>query len=126
LPLLSVPYTLLLILLKVIGQAFIQGSLFSYVFIFSLSSSLSSAIVMLLIHRIFTKGFSLVGISVMGALASNVCQVFLAVYLVFGTNGWLIAPFLLAVGLVSSVLLGLFAQNFVQSSLWFRRVVRGT
>ena len=111
---------LLLILLKVLGQATIQGSIFSYVFLFSLAGSLSSGILMMLCSRLLGKRISLIGISVMGALASNLTQILIAVLLLFGESGWLIAPPLLAIGLISSSLLGVFAEEFRARSRWFK------
>ena len=120
LPLLPVPYLLLLILLRVLGQALIQGSLFSYIFLFSLTGSVTSGLVMLLLYKTLKRGMSLVGISILGALASNLSQSFLAVHLVFGESGWLVAPLLMGIGLGSSVLLGIFAQKFSGSSEWVK------
>jgi uncharacterized membrane protein len=42
-----------------------------------------------------------VGISILGALASNLVQLTLARWLAFGRSAWLIAPPFLLVGLVS-------------------------
>jgi heptaprenyl diphosphate synthase len=126
LPYLPVPSLLLLVLLKVLGQALVQGSLYSYVFLFSLSGSFASGTVMILLSRLAGRSISLIGISVMGALASNACQTLLAVFLVFGKNGWLIAPILMGVGLASSLLLGLFAEKFVRTSRWVKETLIGT
>ena len=119
---LPVPSILLLILLKVLGQALIQGSLFSYVFLFSLAGSLASGAVMIALSRSTGKHMSLIGISIGGAMASNFCQILLAVALVFGSNGWLIAPPLLGIGLISSGLLGYFAETFIRKSRWVREL----
>ena len=123
---LTIPSFLLLILMKVLGQAFIQGTFFSYVFLFSFISSFASGIVMLVVARLFKKSISLFGISIMGALASNLSQIMLAVHLMFGENSWIIAPPILAIGLVSSSLLGLFARNFYNKSIWVRKILANT
>ena len=81
------PHILLLILLKVLGQALLHGSLFSYIFLFSLSGSLASGLAMLACSRVFGRQLSLIGISIMGALASNCAQIAIAVWLLFGEGG---------------------------------------
>ena len=120
LSLLNTPYLLLLILLKVLAQALIQGTLFSYTLLLSFSGSFASGLVMLAAHRLFGRAITLVGISIFGAMASNLCQLFLAVYLIFGKSGWMIAPVLLGIGLASSTLLGLFAEAFNRISRWIK------
>ena len=58
------PHLLLLILLKVLGQALLHGSLFSYVFLFSLAGSLAGGLVMLASSRVAGRRISLIGISI--------------------------------------------------------------
>ncbi len=108
----------LLVVLKVLGQGIIHGTLISYVFLFSLAGTLSSALVMYLLYRTCGKRITFVGISVAGATVSNSSQLILAGVLLFGRSAWLIAPPFLIMGLVTSVLLGLFAEQFAGSSRW--------
>jgi heptaprenyl diphosphate synthase len=112
---------LLLVTLKVLGQGFIGGTLFSYVFVFSAAGSFAAGLAMLAASRLGGARISLVGVSVFGALASNVAQLLLAVALVFGRTGWLIGPPFLAVGTVSGLLLGMLASAFERTSTWLRR-----
>ncbi len=111
----------LLTLLKVLGQGILHGTLFSYVFIFSLGGSVSSALVMLLVYRGLGRRVSFLGISAAGAFASNITQVLLAGIILFGPGAWLIAPPFLAAGLAASIVLGLFAENFTRRSVWLAR-----
>ena len=106
--------------LKIVGQGLVQGTLFSYVVLFSAAGSLASAAVMLGLHRTLSPHLSLVGIGVMGAMASNLAQITSARLLIFGPSAWLIAPAFLITGTVSALLLGLFAERFVQRSRWLR------
>jgi heptaprenyl diphosphate synthase len=122
LDLLPLPQFLLLVALKILGQSVIQGSLFSVLFIFSLCGSLASALVMLGARRALGGAVSLVGVSVLGALASNLAQLALARYLVFGKAAWLIAPPFLGVGLVTSAVLGGLAELYRRRSAWLARV----
>jgi uncharacterized membrane protein len=117
LELLSLPQLLLVVLIKIIGQGLIGGTLFSYIFLFSAAGTLCSAAIMIGLKKL-TKGLSYTGISVAGALASNGAQLFLARYLIFGGAAWLIAPPFIALGTVTSLLLGVFTNWFVLHSRW--------
>ena len=112
-----------LVALKIVGQGLVQGTLFSYVILFSAAGSLASALVMVALHYgTLGRYLSLVGVSVLGALASNLAQIVTARLVVFGPSAWLIAPAFLITGTVSALLLGLFAERFVRSSRWLRTV----
>ena len=116
---------LLLILLKILGQGLIQGTLFSYTFLLSASGSVSSGVIMILLHKWGGKQISLIGVSIAGALASNLIQIYLAGYLIAGAAVALIGPPFLIIGLVSSILLGTLAQRFVQTSRWVKNIQQG-
>ena len=118
LDLLPVPLLLLVVVLKVIGQGMIGGTLISYVFLFSAVGSFASAFAMLLFRKIFAARMSLVGVGVLGALFSNMTQILLARLLIFGEGAWLIAPPFLALGTVTATILGVFAERFVARSQW--------
>jgi heptaprenyl diphosphate synthase len=122
LKLFSPGYVLLLVLLKVLGQGLINGTLASYVFLFSLGGSFASAFIMLAAQRLFGDRISLVGISVFGAIASNVVQIYLSVRFIFGLTAWIIAPPFVALGVASGFAVGLFAQKFWEQSRWLGRV----
>ncbi|MFP4300655.1 MAG: Gx transporter family protein [Spirochaetaceae bacterium] len=124
LPFFKPKHTLLLVLLKVLGQGLVNGTLASYVFFFSLAGSFASAFAMLAAHRLGGRWISLIGVSVLGAVASNVVQVLLSVFFIFGTSAWVIAPLFLALGSASGVAIGLFAQRFSESSSWLEEVCR--
>lgn len=111
-----------LVAVKVLGQALLNGTLSSYVFLFSLAGSTASFIVMYPLRRLLGNRVSLVGIGSAGALASNLTQVALSVVFIFGRASILMAPFLLGVGAVTGVLMGAFAQAFKDKSRWLARV----
>ena len=113
---------LLLTLYKVIGQGLIQGTLFSYIFIFSILGSFTGTLAMMCAHRFLGRLVGFVGISVFGAFAGNMARLFLARYMIFGEQVWIIAPPFLIVGLVGSILLGVFAASFSARSRWFAGV----
>ena len=122
LSLLTVPEILILVALKVAGQGLVNGTLFSYIFLFSAAGSLASGLVMLLIHRAGGRYFTLVGTSILGALSSNLVQLLLSRLMVFGDNVRLIAPPFLAVGTATAVVLGLMAERFLAASEWISLV----
>ena len=122
LDLLPVPLLLLVVVLKVIGQGLVGGTLFSYVFLFSAAGSFASALAMLLARRLLGPRISLVGVGVIGALFGNSAQILLARLLIFGEGAWLIAPPFLAIGTLTAALLGVFAERFSERSVWLREI----
>jgi heptaprenyl diphosphate synthase len=115
----------LVVLLKVVGQGLVSGTLVSYVFLFSAVGSFASAMAMLGARRLFGQGLSLVGVGVLGALFSNTAQIVLARLLIFGEGAWLIAPPFLSIGTATAALLGLFAERFQAGSRWLASLRRG-
>jgi len=116
-----------LIVLKTIGQGILSGTLFSYVFLFSVVGSFASCFGMMLMHFCFIKKsqkplISFVGISVVGALCNNFAQLIVAKYVLFGNASYLIAPILLISGFVSGLLLGFFANIFSKQSKWYKSI----
>jgi heptaprenyl diphosphate synthase len=122
LDLLPVPSLLLVVVLKVLGQGLIGGTLISYVFLFSAVGSFASGLSMLAVRRVLGRRISLVGVGVLGALFSNMAQILLARVLIFGEGAWLIAPPFLAIGTVTATVLGLFADRFAARSRWLASV----
>ncbi len=112
---------LLLALLKVLGQGLVTGTIFSYIVLFSLGGTVSSAFIMFLLYRYGRRYVSLVGISIAGAMASNITQLQLSRVVLFGDAARFIAPPFLIVGLLTSIVLGLFAERFVRYSSWYRK-----
>jgi len=115
----------LLALIKVLGQALITGTLFSYVALFSLAGTALSAAVMFLLRGSSRKGLpgqkyriSLIGTGIAGAFVSNAAQLLLARYIIFGEGARYLAPPFLAAGIISGVLLGSFAEAFSVQSQW--------
>jgi heptaprenyl diphosphate synthase len=107
----------LLTLIKIAGAGIVGGTVFSYVFLFSLGGGVASALVMYglgLVRRagprILRPG--LAGIGAAGALCSAAVQLLLARFLVFGGGvRYLIPPFLGA-ALATGFALGLFCEYF--------------
>ncbi len=116
-----------LALLKVLSQGLVSGTIFSYVFIFSVSGTFASSFVMYFLHSVCSrKIISFVGISLMGALFNNGAQIILAWFLLFGSGIRYAIPFMLLVTLVCSAALGIFACVFEKKSLWYKEILEST
>jgi heptaprenyl diphosphate synthase len=128
----------LLALLKILGQGLIGGMFFSHVFLFSITGTLSSVLVMFGLRLLLgKKRLGYAGLGCAGAMVSNCAQLLLARYLIFGPAlRYLAAPFL-ASGLITGVTLGLICEYFCRHSVWYSQhlsqnishiepVVRGT
>lgn len=103
---------LVLVLLKVAGLGILNGTIASYVALLSLAGSLSGALVMYALARAAKGALTHIGVSVAGAMASNGVQIAFAVLYIFGSSAWVIAPYLLALGLLSGFMVGVIAQYF--------------
>ena len=111
---------LLLVAVKVLGQALITGTLFSYIFIFSLTGTFLSALSMYGLRRFLgRKRISFIGVGTMGAMVSNISQLYLARVFIFGNSVWYIAPIFLAAGVITGATLGLFCEHFTRRSKWY-------
>ncbi len=119
---LPAPYVLLVTAVKVVGQGLLNGTFASYVFLFSAAGSLASTGVMLGAHRIGGRYISLIGVSVLGALASNGVQVALSILFIFGANAIVLAPVSLGIGTAAGLLTGVLASLFSRRSGWYRSV----
>jgi heptaprenyl diphosphate synthase len=115
----SLPELLLLSILKIVGQGLINGTIFSYIFLFSAGGSLASMFVMYIVYKLLGRYTSFIGISIAGAVTSNAMQLFLAHFILFGSSIWVIAPPFLLMGFITSIFLGVFANVFTKKSRWY-------
>ncbi len=115
---------ILITALKTFGQALVNGTLASYVFLFSIAGSFSSLVIMFFFSRILRNAISLIGVSVMGALASNLAQSALAAIFIFGEQAWLIIPPLLIAGSISGTIVGGLGNHFWHRSQWIGKIKR--
>jgi len=144
---LPLPQFCSLLTVKVLAQALISGTLFSYVFLFSAAGSAASAFLMFALNRLLNgmqkRGSSqmpnggaggelaanakitFIGLGTAGAFASNLAQLALAYFFILGESSYFIAPPLLACGIVTGILLGAFCQKFTKESVWYKDVLYG-
>jgi heptaprenyl diphosphate synthase len=116
------PFPVFLVLagIKILGQAIITGTLFSYVFIFSLAGTYVSALSMYALRRLLgRKRISFIGIGAAGAMMSNCSQLALAWLFIFRENVRYIAPPFLAAGLLAGICMGVFCEYFSRRSQWY-------
>jgi heptaprenyl diphosphate synthase len=111
---------LVLVCIKIFGQALITGTLFSYVFLFSLSGTFFSALLMYALRRIFgNERITFVGIGTAGAFVSGLTQAALGWFFIFRENVRYIVPLFLGTGLITGIALGVFCEIFVRGSKWY-------
>jgi heptaprenyl diphosphate synthase len=111
----------LLVFVKILGQALISGTLFSYVFLLSLSGTTLSAAAMYFLRRIVPEKYmSLLGISITGAVISSITQIAIARLFILGPGAVYIMPPFLAMSIVSGTMLGAFCERFAAKSRWYR------
>ncbi|MDR3145619.1 MAG: Gx transporter family protein [Treponema sp.] len=114
------PVFLVLVAAKVLGQALITGTLFSYVFLFSLAGTSFSALSMYGLRRLLGRNrISFIGVGTAGAMVSNTTQLILAWVFIFRNNVQYIAPPFLAAGLITGIALGIFCEYFTRRSRWY-------
>ena len=119
------PSFLVLICIKVFGQALITGTLFSYIFLFSVTGTFLSALLMYFLRRVLKKErITFIGIGTLGAVVSNLSQLSLAYFFIFKETVFYIAPAFLAAGLVTGVALGVFCEVFAKKSKWYEEKIR--
>lgn len=111
---------LLLLLLKTFGQAVLSGTLLSYVFLFSIAGTYSAGLAMYGIKKICGSHISYVGISCMGAFFSNLAQLLIAYFFVFGRAVFIFAPLVLTLGWITAVILGYSVLQFSLHSRWYK------
>jgi heptaprenyl diphosphate synthase len=112
---------LVLILIKIFGQALITGTLFSYILLFSIAGTFFSAMIMFALRRIFRRNrITFIGIGTAGATASNAAQLALAQVFILKENVRYIAPSFLAVGLVTGVALVIFCEVLSRRSEYYQ------
>lgn len=119
LDILPFPVFLILVTIKILGQALITGTLFSYIFLFSFAGTTFSALAMFASRLLFKKNISFVGVCVIGAMMSNITQIVLAWFFIFGKSTLYIIPPFLGAGVVTGISLGAFCQYFSTHSKWY-------
>jgi heptaprenyl diphosphate synthase len=111
------PYEALIVdLAKVFLVSLLRGTIFQMGFFMSLTGSLLSLGVMLLAHYCF-KRFSLIGVSILGALFHDLGQ-FIIAWVYLGTAGvFYYLPFVALVSLATGTLVGLLVRQIDKTGI---------
>lgn len=91
----------------------ITGSISS--FIYSLSGAIFSCIAMYIAYRYFSNVFSLIGVSILGALAHNTAQVSAASFMLHNLRIYSYLPFLMLLSLFTGYFVGLASTYIVKN-----------
>ena len=118
------PAFLLLAAVKIFGQALVTGTLFSYVFLFSAAGTILSALTMYTLRKVGKNFIGFTGIGTAGAMVSNIAQLVLAEFFIFGNAVRFMAPPFLAAGVITGAALGLFCEIFISRSVWYAKCRR--
>ena len=107
---------MLVVLSRVIATSILIGSFLSITFILSFSGALTSFMMMYLFYTYLRKFFSIVGISVIGALTSNTVQLIMVNILFINTRlSYYFLPFILLFALLGGILSGWFSRFLVEN-----------
>lgn len=79
-------------------------------FLFSLSGGLLSTIIMALMYKKFSKYFSIMAISTIGAIFHNIGQITVASFVIENINLFYYLPVLLFSGIITGIFIGLVVQ----------------
>jgi len=101
---------LIILLMRVLIGSFLTGRFLQPVFLFSLSGGLVAAVVMGLVMVYGNRVFSLIGISILGALFHNLTQILVAYFLyVRQVEIFFLLPLFIFSSLVTGILIGFLA-----------------
>lgn len=98
-----------------VGRIVLSGILFGnlYVIIYSLAGGTLSICVMIILKKL--KLFSVVGVSVAGAVAHNAGQIIVAVFLMENVNIMYYLPVLIISGVVAGIVVGIFTVYIMRN-----------
>lgn len=106
--------TFIVSILKSIVLMLVTGSISS--FIYSISGAILSTIVMFIVYKYFSNIFSLIGISILGAVAHNTAQVSVATVIMNNIKIFSYLPVLLLLSLFTGYFVGI-SSNYISKNL---------
>ncbi len=99
---------MLVVFLRTLLGSFFGGGISS--FLYSIAGGALSATVMAILYKRFSKVFSIVAISVVGAVFHNIGQILIASMVVSNANLFFYLPILLIAGVITGIFIGLTVQ----------------
>ena len=100
--------------LKSIVLMLVTGSISS--FIYSISGAILSTIVMIIAYKYFSNIFSLIGVSILGAVAHNIGQIIVASLIMTNIKIFFYLPILLLMSLFTGYFVGI-SSNYISKNL---------
>ncbi|KPU44055.1 heptaprenyl diphosphate synthase component I [Oxobacter pfennigii] len=105
---------LLIVIIRCLLGSLFGGSISA--FLFSVTGGLLSAAVMAIIFYLFKDSFSVIGISIVGAISHNIGQLFIASLIISDFRLYVYLPVLMISSLVTGVFIGIIV-NFAKGLL---------
>ena len=99
---------LLVVFLRTMLGSFFGGGVSS--FLYSISGGMISALAMALLYKYFNKIFSIVAISVVGAVFHNIGQILVASMVVSNVNLFFYLPILMITAVITGIFIGITVQ----------------
>lgn len=93
--------------LRVVLTSLLTGTFASTIFFFSLAGALTAYVAMVLVFRLLDGPLTSIGISVIGGVAHNLAQLFIAVWLLGTWGVFLHLPFLMITGVATGAFNGM-------------------
>lgn len=106
--------TFIVSVLKSVVLMLVTGSISS--FIYSISGAILSIIVMFIAYKYFSNIFSLIGVSILGAVAHNTAQVGVAALIMSNMKIFFYLPILLLMSLFTGYFVGI-SSNYISKNL---------
>lgn len=101
-------------ILKSIVLMLVTGNISS--FIYSVSGAILSTVVMFIVYKYFSNIFSLIGVSILGAVAHNTAQVSVAAIIMSNIKMFFYLPILLLMSLFTGYFVGI-SSKYISKSL---------
>ncbi len=100
--------------LRTVLGSLMTGTFFNIPFFLSFSGGVTSSLMMGVTYKVLRDSFSLVGISILGALTHNVVQVAVAAYLVSTAGIFVYLPYLLLFALPTGFFVGIVTRQMLR------------
>lgn len=99
-------------LLKILVVGILKTGLFSTTFLFSLSGSILSLIMMYIFKK--TNIFSIIGVSIIGSISHSIGQLIMAYIILKNNSVYLYLPILLIISIATGILVGIISKEMVK------------
>jgi len=111
---------LLILFSRIVAGSLLGGTFLSFNFFMSLSGGTASFILMSIIYLVFNNYFSLIGVSVMGAVFHNIGQILTASFIISNLGLVYYLPYLTLLAIPSGIGIGLivqFTENYLPEEM---------